>query len=65
MEENYDISSPPPKPIHHKHGVHAHAEEAPEGWEHVGHDSGRPDEDAACVEWSFVVGSNHEQEMDG
>ncbi len=57
---------PPPKPIHHEQGVHAHLEEAPEGWEHVGHDGGRLDEDAACVEGAFVVdGSSHKQEMDG
>jgi hypothetical protein len=62
VEEKYDISSPSPKPIHH----HAHLEEAPEGWEHVGRDGGRLDEDAAWVEGAFVVdGSSHEQEMDG
>jgi hypothetical protein len=40
-------------------------EEAPEGWEHVGRDDGRLDEDAAWVEGAFVVDSSfHEQEMD-
>jgi hypothetical protein len=58
---------PSPKPIDRKHVDHAHLEEAPEGWEHVGRDGGRLDEDAACVEGAFVVdGSFHEQdEMDG